>query len=255
MVDQVTLYRAPTTEADADALGDWLDDHVDATVDVRDRFLSVHDHEGLAQRFADARVLSPYDRETGNTMLGIVRYEERALDHPEREGGVLYDGLALQRALNEALPPAERSLDHCHVALLDRAIGTWGEHDGRWHKRVNVLGQPAIVSVPGLYEAPAKPEAYYQEQQKHALLSGDAPPREVLENQVDGDFLVANDPRTTEALRGPVLQAVHYLDTGEAFCDQEGCALFNAHYQEPLIESQLREPPFCDRHATRYAPD
>lgn len=253
MVDRVTLYRAPTTEADAASIADWLDTRIDATVEVRDRFLSLYGEESLAERFADARVLSPYEHETGNTMLGIVRYEQRALEQPEREGGVLYDGLAIQAALNDVLPTAERSLDHCHVVLLDRAVGTWGEHDGRWHKRVSVLGQPAIVSVPGLYEAPAKPEAYYQEKQKHALLSGGAPPREVLENQVEGSFLVEDDPRTTEALRGPVLQAVHYLATGEAFCEQEGCALYNAHYQDALVAAQLEEPLFCDRHADLYA--
>jgi hypothetical protein len=108
------------------------------------------------------------------------------------------------------------------------------------------------VSVPGLYEAPAKPEQYYQEKQKHALLSGDAPPREVLESEVEGEFLVEDDPRTTEALKGYVLQAVHYLTTGEAFCDDEGCRLANPHRQPGVVEAQLREPEFCPRHAARY---
>jgi hypothetical protein len=187
-------------------------------------------------------------------MLGIVRYEERALDHPEREGGVLYDGVAIQRALNAALPGDERTLDHLHVALLDRAFGTWGDHDGRWHKRVNVLGQPALVSVPGLYEAPAKPEQYYKEKQKHAVLSGDAPPREVLENEVEGEFLVRDDPRTTEALKGYVLQAVHCWRTGEAFCEVEGCRLSNPHRQPGMVEAQLRDPEFCEAHASYNSP-
>ena len=252
MVDRVTLYRAPTTVADVDAIADWLRERIDASVSVRDRFLEVHRTDDLAERFAQARVLSPYDRETGNTMLGTIRYEERALEHPEREGGVLYDGLAVRRALNAAIPDDELGLEHAHVAVLDRAIGTWGDHDGRWHKRVTVLGQPALVSVPGLYEAPAKPEAYYKAKQRHALLSGDVPPREVLENQVEGDFLIEDDPRTTDALCGYVLQAVHYLETGEAFCDDERCRLFNAHYHEELIEAQLREPAFCERHAGTY---
>lgn len=252
MVDRVTLYRAPTTEADADAIADWLDERVDAVVDVRDRFLDRFADDGLPEAFASARVLDPYDRETGNTMLGIVRYEERALTHPERAGGVIYDGLAVQRALNARLPDDERGLDHLHVPLLDRVVGTWGDHDGRWHKRVNVLGQPAVVSVPGLYEAPAKPEAYYREQQRHALLSGDAPPREVLEEQVEGEFLVEDDPRTTDALQGYVLMAYHYLATGEAFCDAEGCRLFNAHRQPALVAAQLEDPPFCEDHAALY---
>jgi hypothetical protein len=251
-VDRVSLYRAPTTAADADAIADWLAHRVDAEVDVRDRFLDRFADDRLAEDFADARVLSPYDRETGNAMLGVVRYEERALSNPDRAGGVLYDGLAVQRALNARLPGAERALDHLHVVLLDRALGTWGDHDGRWHKRVNVLGQPALVSVPGLYEAPAKPEAYYREQQRHAMLAGDAPPREVMENEVEGDFLVADDPRTTEALCGYVLQACHYLATGEAFCDEEGCRLYNAHRQAGLVEAQLGEPEFCGEHQALY---
>ncbi|MEM4779956.1 MAG: hypothetical protein QXG03_00085, partial [Halalkalicoccus sp.] len=158
----------------------------------------------------------------------------------------------VQRALNDALPEEERDLSHLHVPILDRALATWGDHDGRWHKRVSVLGQPALISVPGLYEAPAKPEAYYKAQQRHAMLSGDTPPREVLENEVEGEFLIAEDPRTTEALVGYVLSAYHYLETGEAFCETEGCRLYNAHRQPELIEAQLREPEFCERHAEWY---
>jgi hypothetical protein len=252
MVEQVTLYRAPTTEADAHAIAAWLDERVDAGVSVRDRFLARHDADGLAAAFAGARVLSPHDRETGNAMTGIVRYEQRTLAEPERGGGVLYDGLAVRRALNARLAADERELSQCHVALLDRALGTWGDHDGRWHKRVAVLGQPSLVSVPGLYEAPAKPEAYYEAKQSSALLSGDAPPREVLEEQVDGRFLVAEDPRTTEVLKGYVLAAYHVLATGEAFCDDEGCRLYDAHRQPALLAAQLDGEAFCPDHAELY---
>ncbi|MFB6171615.1 MAG: DUF6775 family putative metallopeptidase [Haloarculaceae archaeon] len=252
MPDRLTIYRAPTTAADADAIADWLRARVDCTVTVRDRFLGRDADADLAEALARARVLSPYERETGNTMLGIVRYEERALDRPGRAGGVIYDGRQVQDAIRERLPPDERGLDHLHVPLLDRVLGTWGDHDGRWHKRVHVLGYPAVVSVPGLYEAPAKPEAYYEEQQRHALLSGDAPPREVLEAHVDGEFLVADDPRTTEALKGYVLQAYHYLATGEPFCEDERCRLSNPHRQPGVVRAQLREPAFCPEHARRY---
>jgi len=254
MVERVTLYRAPTTEADADAIAEWLRERVDAEVTVRDRFLSLYADDDLAEEFAESRVLSAYERETGNTMMGIVRYEERAIENPERGGGVIYDGLAAQEFLGQRIPDEERGLDHLHVPLLDRVVGTWGDHDGRWHKRVAVLGQPALVSVPGLYEAPAKPEQYYKEQQKQALLSGDAPPREVLENEVEGEFLVADDPRTTEAIEGYVLAAYHYLETGEDFCEESGCRLANPHRQPGVVEAQLRDPEFCPAHAERYRP-
>lgn len=251
-VEHVSLYRAPTTVADADAIAGWLGERISSRVEVRDRFLETHGDESIAEAFAAARVRSPGERETGNTMVGTVRYEERVLDTPERAGGVLYDGIALRRAFNEALPADERGLDHAHVALLDRAIATWADHDARWHKRVAVPGQPSIVSVPGLYEAPAKPETYYREKERRALLSGDAPPREVLENEIEGDFLVAEDPRTTDALKGYALAAVHFVGTGEAFCPEAGCRLYDAHYQTDLIEAQLRKPAFCQDHADRY---
>jgi hypothetical protein len=254
MLDRVTLYRAPTTAADADALADWLDGRIDADVDIRDRFAPHYGdgRDSLARAFARARVLSPYERETGSEMTGVVRYEERALDAPERAGGVIYDGLAVQRALGARVPDDERRPGHCHVILTSRVLGTWGDHDGRWHKRVTVLGRPALVSVPGLYEAPAKPEAYYEAKQSHALLTGDTPPREVLESQVEGEFLVDDDPRTTEALRGYVLQPVHYLETGEAFCEAERCRLANPHRQPGVVRAQLRKPAFCEAHAERY---
>jgi len=252
MVETVTLYRAPTAVADADALAGWLRERVDAEVRVRDRLLGrAGDGEVLAEELAAARVTDPYDPATGNTMLGIVRYEERALANPDRAGGVVYDGQAVQRALNARLPD-EQGLDHLHVPLLDRVVGTWGDHDGRWHKRVAVLGQPALVSVPGLYEAPAKPEAYYEAKSKHALLTGDAPPREVLEAEIDGDFLVADDPRTADALKGYVLAAVDFVETGTAFCDDERCRLYDAHRQPGVVQAQLRDPAFCEAHADRY---
>ena len=252
MVETVALYRVPTTPADADAIADWLRDRVDAEVQVRDRLLgSVDGADALAEALAAARVTDPYDRGTGNIVVGVVRYEERAPSAPERAGGIVYDGRAVQRALN-ARPPGRRGLDHLHVPLVDRVLGTWGDHDGRWHKRVAVLGQPSLISVPGLYEAPAKPEAYYEEKSKHAMLTGDAPPREVLEADVEGDFLVADDPRTTDALKGYVLAATDFVETGTAFCGDEDCRLHDAHRQPGVVRAQLRAPEFCDRHAERY---
>ena len=74
----------------------------------------------------------------------------------------------------------------------------------------------------------------------------------MLENEVEGEFLIENDPRTTEALKGYALSAYHYLETGEAFCEHEGCRLYNAHRQPELIEAQLRGDDFCAKHVERY---
>lgn len=254
MLETVVCYRSPTTTCNVDRIADWLTDRIEATVEVRDRFLDVYGDEELAERFAHARITSPYDRSTGTTMLGAVRYEQRVLDEPANAGGVLYDGLSLQRSLAATIPPAERELRTLHIAVLDRPIATWGDHDGRWHKRVVILGAPALVSVPGLYEAPAKPAAYYAAKHRYAMTAGDVPPREYLEATIDGDFLLENDHRTTEALKGYFLQAVHLRTTGSAFCHETDCRLANPHRQAGVIRAQLREPAFCSRHAARYEP-
>ncbi|MFP4590488.1 MAG: DUF7001 family protein [Halobacteriales archaeon] len=252
MVDRVAVYRAPTTVADVEAIADWLTAILDRPVEVRGRFLAAHADEATAEAFAAARVHSPHRRETGTSMLGAVRYERRVLEDPARGGGVLYDGHALQEVVRRRLDADERGLEVAHVVVLDRPVATWGAHDGRWHKRVSVLGQPALVSVPGLYEAPVKPESYYAAKHGAAMVAGDAPPREVLEAAVEGAFLLRDDPRTTAVLKGPILQAVHYLLTGDAFCPEPTCRLFNAHRQPELLRAQLGAPPFCERHATRY---
>ena len=251
-MDNVRLYQAPTTVADASEIADWLDERVEASVETHERFLGSIDDvtaDGIAEEFARARVLSPYEQETGNTMTGIVRYEERALENPERSGGVIYDGFAVQRALYPQTVDSSED-GTLSVILLDRVLGTWGD-DGRWHKRVVVLGRPTLISVPGLYEAPAKPEEYYKEKSKYAMAGG-VPPREYLENKVEGDFLVEDDPRTTDAVKGYVLAAYHYATTGEAFCDDPDCRLYDAHRQEGVVRAQLHEPEFCDEHAAVY---
>lgn len=253
-LERVSLYRAPTTACDVHDIANWLDERIDQPVTVRERFLDRFDKDGdLASSFAQARVLSPYDRATGSTMYGILRYEERVLSDPDRGGGVLYDGQAVQRALNAVIPQNEQSLSHLHIVFLDRVIGTWGDHDGRWHKRIAVLGQPALLSVPGLVEAPAKPESYYQNKYQSALLTGGAPPREVLDATLEEDILIPDDPRTTDALKGYALAAVHFVRTGEAFCEQQQCRLANPHRHEGVIRAQLTSPAFCERHGELYA--
>lgn len=248
----VFLYRAPTTNCEIDAIAEWLEPRIEANVTVRDRFLDGVDASDLAESFAKARVLSPYERETGSTMYGILQYEERVIEQPERGGGVLYDGQAVQRALNHRLPAEERSLDHLHLVTLNRVIGTWGEHDGRWHKRIAVLGQPTLLSVPGVWEAPAKPEEYYRAKQGQAMITGDAPPEELLESSVTSDLIRTGDPRVTEILKGYVLAAIEFLETGTGFCKEPSCRLSNPHRHGEMIEAHLSAPYYCPKHRERY---
>ena len=71
-----------------------------------------------------------------------------------------------------------------------------------------------------------------------------------FKNKFEGRFIEYNDPRMTEVCKGYTAQALFFHITGEPFCQDKGCRLFNAHWQEELIYSQLESPyEFCDKHA------
>jgi hypothetical protein len=97
-----------------------------------------------------------------------------------------------------------------------------------------------------MVEAPARPRDYYVE--KQLGLAG--PP--ALEDTPER-WLRTDDPRITEVLKGYLAQAVMYHATGEPFCDDRGCRLFNAHWQEDLLFAQLgSEMEFCERHERMF---
>ena len=76
---------------------------------------------------------------------------------------------------------------------------------------------------------------------------------ERIKHEFRGRFVDHDDERLTEAIKGAVMQAIVYLATGEAFCDDPSCRLYNAHWQEELIVAQLGEgPEFCGRHAALF---
>lgn len=243
-----SIYIYKSEEVDSEEIYYWIKNRVGEKVKLKGEFLKKYKDESLPKDFAEARVFSPYDKKTGSNLEGIIRYEKRVLENPEMEGGVLYDGIKIQRKLNSRVP--KERLSSLHIILFKRAIATWGK-DGRWHKRVSILGQPSIISIPGLYEAPAKPKEYYKLKKKHALTGG-TPPREILEENTEGTFLIKDDPRTAEAIKGYVLQAIDFWKTGDPFCENSNCRLYNAHKQENVIKAQLNDPEFCEKHKELY---
>ncbi|HIE51568.1 MAG TPA: hypothetical protein EYP85_07385 [Armatimonadetes bacterium] len=206
-------------------------------------FLSL---EGWARLWAGAKVLrlsEPVRRR--EPLPGEITYEQRRLAQPERgTWGLLYDGMWLQAAFRELLPPRERRLRDVHLIFTAQLLGTYDEDDRRYHARVIVAGVPHLISTTGLVEAPAKPREYYLLRQ-YAGLEG----TEVGEEKWGHFCLLPDDPRTTEALKGYVLQAAFYQLAGEAFCGDKHCRLYNAHWQEELLRAQFTSPgELCARH-------
>ena len=44
------------------------------------------------------------------------------------------------------------------------------------------------------------------------------------------------------------MQSVFYHLTQEPFCKEKDCRLYNAHWQEEVINAQLKGSEFCEKH-------
>jgi hypothetical protein len=62
------------------------------------------------------------------------------------------------------------------------------------------------------------------------------------------DHLESDDPRTATVLEGYAIQAIFYALTGDPFCDDPDCRLYNAHWQRDMLRAQLGGDHYCSRH-------
>ena len=179
-------------------------------------------------------------------LYGEIEYEKRRILGKTRSFGILYDGFHLHKILREIVLREERGLEFIHILFTSRLFATWDEGDKRYHLRASVYGIPSIISTTGLIEAPAKPREYYLLKQQYERLGKDVTE---FKDRFKGRFIDYEDKRLTEVVKGYVMQAVFYSLTGDSFCEDKGCRLYNAHWQEELIFAQLRsKDEFCGRH-------
>lgn len=196
--------------------------------------------EVLAREIAGSRVHQLERKERNREPLpGEIDYERRNLF--SKSFGVLYDGFSLLSIFARLLPQSEFGFDYCHIILTNQLFGTWDESDLRFHARVSVYGFPAIISTTGIVEAPAKPREFYLRRQL-----GEDPIS--LKREFEGRFIGYDDPRMTEVMKGYVLQAVFFQLTGDPFCQDRSCRLYNAHWQEEVIQAQLSGQDLCPEH-------
>lgn len=207
--------------------------------------------EQLAWGMARSRVRRlDSQHERREPMLGEVDYERRRLiDRKSRVFGLLYDAHELAGVLAPLVPERQRGLGHVHVVFTSQLIGTWDEGDRRYHARTVLMGSPAIVSLSGLVEAPARAPAYYLARRSGEAWGLGEEQKMELAREFAEDCLCHGDPRMTEAAKGYVLQVMAYRITGTPFCEDPDCRLYNAHWQRELIQSQLGgRHEFCSRH-------
>ncbi len=241
---RIFIYEDPRAAVSAPGIAAFLRAEVPrAEATVRREFFAFHKAPpATAGAIAALRVKRPDRPPEGEPLSPEVAFEERVLGGEARPLALLYDGFRLAEVCRGLIPPEEATLRHLHLLLMPRLVGTL-EEDGRYHARVVILSHPSLLSAPGLRTAPAMPKEYYFLRQSPAMASA---PEEVLREQFKGRFL--EEEQFTEAAKGYALQAVFHQRFGEAFCGDRRCRLFNAHWQEEVIEAQIRSGKLCERH-------
>jgi hypothetical protein len=101
---------------------------------------------------------------------------------------------------------------------------------------------PTLISTTGIVEAPAKPREFYLKKQ-----FGIDPL--LLKENFKGRFIDYEDTRLIEAMKGYVMQAFFFHLTGNPFCEDPRCRLYNVHWQEEVIRAQIESGyEFCESH-------
>jgi hypothetical protein len=158
----------------------------------------------------------------------------------------IIDGFYLQRIYSEIIDENESQLSHFHLIFEDNLVCTFDENDKRYHARPIICGTPSIISIPSIVEGPAKPKEYYFKQMLKDLLSISS---KEIDKEFEGSFISYGDPRLTQVVTGYAIQAIFFfLTNGNPFCSQYPCRLFNSHWQDELIYTQVINPVLCKEH-------
>lgn len=160
--------------------------------------------------------------------------------------GLIFNPIATLRSF-EKEKGVKKSCD-VELIITDKLIATYENTDRRLHLRAAIYGFPSVISTSGIVEAPAKPKDYYLYKQKYSQLKIWELKEAEVKRRFKNRFIDYGDGRLSEVIKGYIAQAIFFHFTGEPFCRKKNCRLFNAHWQEYLIKSQIKSGKFCREH-------
>ncbi|MFA5772268.1 MAG: DUF6775 family putative metallopeptidase [Thermoplasmata archaeon] len=255
---KVILYIEPSVKTiDLDEIETYIKEKLCKTKvsiegDFFHTFFKKTEFDWAAEKLAQLRVREPtrIPDFAEKPMYGEIQYEKELLENPkDKPPGIVYDGLKLHAFFREVLLKNKEDLSkHIHVIITSRLFGTFDEKDRRYHARVIVCGVPSIISTTGIVESPAKPKEFYRLREKYAQLGARDVAVDVLKEKFKGSFIDYNDERMTDVVKGYIMQALFYHLTFEPFCTNKNCRLYNAHWQEEMINAQITVGKFCKKH-------
>ena len=242
---KIILYDEPTVpQIQLQKIKKFITDTFPVKIEIRKNFfhnLEKSDYEKIASvRIFDLK--KPF--KIHNPLTEEIQIEIENKDMSNREEMILYDGFEFQKITSELISGDENKEETLHIIFTNKLTCTFDENDFRYHARALIGSNPVIISTTGIIEAPAKPKQYYLD-----LMTDFSKERiEEIKEKYKGEFLEYNDSRISEIIEGYILQAIMYYETGDPFCEDKECRLFNAHWQKELFYSQLENKKLCNKH-------
>ncbi len=247
-ISKIFLYdESSVPEIKINDLAKFLGETLCVPVEIRRNFFShFKSDKNTAYSLASSRVFNPYiPFEKHVPTEEEINFEEESFGNHSNSNIVLYDGFEIQKIVQDVIPEDELSDGMFHLVFTTRLGCTYDYDDYRYHGRAVICSNPSVISTTGIIEAPAKPREYYLNMHQTIAqgLNIDA-----LKEQFQGKFLEYHDKNLGQVVRGYALQAIFYHVIADPFCSSKECILYNAHWQEDLIYSQMQSGKLCGNH-------
>ena len=239
------MYEEPTVpEIQLKKIKKFITDTFPIEIEIRKNFFQFSNEE-MFEKIANTRIFDFKKQfKKHSPTIDDIQTEKENKDMSKNEDMILYDGFELQKIITKFIPINENIDDILHIVFTNKLTCTFDERDFRYHARALIGSNPAIISTTGIIEAPAKPKQYYLD----LMTSFSKEKIEEVKRKFKDKFLEYHDSRLHEIVEGYLLQSIIYYETGEPFCDNKECRLFNAHWQKDLFYSQIENKKFCKKH-------
>jgi hypothetical protein len=249
-ISKVFLYDEPSIpEIKIDSLGEFIKEKFCVKVEIRERFFTFFKDSAskIAHDLAASKIfnpLAPFEKRVP-TSDEIILEENSFTNFTNTNNIVMYDGFEFKQIIANAIPQSEACSDKFHLICTNKLTCTYDYDDYRYHGRAVICSNPAIISTTGMIEAPAKPREYYLGMFENLAQGLNL---DMMKNQFKGKYLEYHDVKLSEIIKGYAMQALFYYLTGQPFCESKDCRLYNAHWQEDLLHSQLTAGKLCNQH-------
>jgi|TARA_B110000438_G_scaffold200281_1_gene191835 hypothetical protein len=244
-ISKIIIYKEPSVpKINLDKIKEFIFKEFRIKIEIRDNIFNKLD-KNTCEKIASTRIFNlKKSFEKHNPTVNEILIELENKDMSNKEEMALYDGIELNEIIKELIPKEENNQNTLNIIFTNKLTCTFDQNDFKYHARTWIGSNPAIISTTGIIEAPAKPKQYYID----IITNISKESIEEIKKKYKGEFLEYNDPRLSDIVEGVLLQIIFYYETGDVFCENNQCRLFNAHWQKDLFISQIENKKICEKH-------